>query len=96
MILIQEKKRPCTHIGQDLSNDTIKRDFVDVNRKNKQIKETNINFVLLSVNGECPILYRKENTICYMKSKENVILIFRCLNFIMIPRKCTKKLNMIV
>ena len=75
MVLIQEKKRPCTHIGHDFSNDTIKRDLVDVNRRNKQIKDENLNFLLLSVNGQYPILYRKANNICYMKSKENVILI---------------------
>ena len=96
MVLIQEKKRPCTHIGHDFSNDTIKRDLVDVNRRNKQIKEENLNFLLLSVNGEYPILYRKADNICYMKSKENVILILRCLNFIMIERQCTKKLKMTV
>ena len=56
MVLIQEKKRLCTHIEHDLSNDTIKLDLVNVNRRNKEIKEENINFVLLSVNGGCPIL----------------------------------------
>ena len=96
MVLIQEKKRPCTHTCHNLSNDTIKHDLVDVNRTNKQIKEANINFVLLRVNGECPILYRKADNLCYMKSKENVILILRCLNFLIIKRKFTKKLKMIV
>ena len=96
MVLIQEKKRPCIHTCHDLSNDTIKHDLINVNITNKQIKEANINFVILSVNGECPILYRKADNLCYMKSKENVILILRCLNFLMIGGKFTKKLKMIV
>ena len=91
------KKRPCIHTCQNLSNDTIiKRDLIDVNITNKQIKKENINFVLSSVNGECSILYIKADNLCYMKSKENIILILRCLNFLMIGRKFTKKLKMIV